>query len=107
MRWVVVPECGARRAPAPTKLGLGHESMEVLEIQIHEQFAQVVALTLRTGNEFTAAHLAQQMQAAPNVFSIQIEPVPMVVNGRNRFSVQLAQQNIGEGLCDGGRRTFK
>ena len=55
-------------------------------------------LTLRSGNEFSASDLANDLSLAADIAPVQIEAVTMVVHSRDRFAIELAEKNMRQGF---------
>ena len=51
--------------------------------------------------------LARVVDAFPHFAPVQIKPVAVVKLGRDRFSVELAEQDVSEGLDDGRGSAFE
>src|ERR1044072_180186 len=92
VRWVEMPEHGARPATAPAELRASHQPVEVLAVQPLENLFELVVLPLRPRDEFSAADLADQLRLPPHILTVQVKPVAVVVRSRDRLTVEFAEQ---------------
>ena len=70
-----MPKRGARGCGTPTQLGPSHQSMEVPDIQLFEDFLEIVCLTRGISQDLASTLLLNQKQRPANVTPVQVPPV--------------------------------
>ena len=87
-------EHGARSIRTPAEDGPRHQAMEILEVQLLEHLFEVVAVPLRMLNPFPAADLANQIEAAADIAAVEVTPVAIVTDRRNRAAKEFREQDF-------------
>src|ERR1017187_1589769 len=66
----------------------------MLAVEALENLFQVVAVPLRSRDEFPPANLPYQVCLPPYVPAVEVQPVTVGVHPRHRLAVELAQQDV-------------
>src|ERR1017187_7138282 len=100
VRRIESSEHAARGAAAPAQLRAAQQTVEILGIDPLEDLREVAMLPFGPGDELAAANLFDQVRLPADVAPIEVEPVPVSIDARNRLTVQLAEENMGQSLQD-------
>jgi len=104
---VVVAQDAARLVLAPAHAGTGHQPMKEASVEVFKDGFEVVKVSLGGAQKFAASHLADEMGFTDDFVAADVFAIARSLGMIDGAAVHLGQQDMGDRLENGLRRTFE